>query len=183
MTGLVGAIALGIMTVLSIRRGSVVGSIVLGAIAAGLLVWYLMTDSVPPQFAFMTPYVTTLLVLSLAGNAVGARIVARKSAAAVAAAQAMAADDTVRSVALSQAWAYGGRLYLGNGVTVHDLGVPPTPEELAAVADQVDRVGVYASDVRNRPELRDALRAAGLTVEQRVARGQSRSVLVFSRPR
>jgi simple sugar transport system permease protein len=65
---LVGAIALGIMTVLSIRRGSMVGSIVLGAIAAGLLVWYLLTDSVPPQFAFMTPYVTTLLVLSLASQ-------------------------------------------------------------------------------------------------------------------
>ncbi|MCU0284247.1 MAG: ABC transporter permease [Candidatus Nanopelagicales bacterium] len=63
---LVGAIALGVLAFLSIRRGSPVGAIVLGAIAAGMLAWYLLTDEVPPQFAFMTPYVTTLLVLSLA---------------------------------------------------------------------------------------------------------------------
>jgi simple sugar transport system permease protein len=63
---LVGAIALGVLAIVSMRRGSAVGAIVLGAIAAGMLVWYLLTDEVPPQFAFMTPYVTTLLVLSLA---------------------------------------------------------------------------------------------------------------------
>jgi general nucleoside transport system permease protein len=63
---LVGAIALGVLAFLSIRRGSPIGALVLGAIAAGMLVWYLLTDEVPPQFAFMTPYVTTLLVLSLA---------------------------------------------------------------------------------------------------------------------
>lgn len=65
---LVGAIALAILAVLSARSGSPVGTIVLGAIAAGLLVWYLLTDTVPPQFAFVTPYVITLLVLSLASQ-------------------------------------------------------------------------------------------------------------------
>jgi simple sugar transport system permease protein len=65
---LVGAIALAVLAFMSIRRGSIVATVVLGAIAAGLLVWYLLTDSVPPQFAFMTPYVTTLLVLSLASQ-------------------------------------------------------------------------------------------------------------------
>jgi simple sugar transport system permease protein len=65
---LVGAIALGALAFMSIRRGSMVATVVLGAIAAGMLVWYLMTDTVPPQFAFMTPYVTTLLVLSLASQ-------------------------------------------------------------------------------------------------------------------
>jgi ABC-type uncharacterized transport system permease subunit len=65
---LLGAIALAIVAFLSIRRGSVLATVVLAALSAGLLVWYLLTDTVPPQFAFMTPYVTTLLVLALASQ-------------------------------------------------------------------------------------------------------------------
>ncbi len=65
---LVGAIALAAIAILSLRRGSVVSAVVLGGLGAGMLVWYLLTDTVPPQFAFMTPYVTTLLVLSLASQ-------------------------------------------------------------------------------------------------------------------
>jgi simple sugar transport system permease protein len=37
-------------------------------VAAGALVWYLKTDLLPPQVTFMTPYVTTLLVLALASQ-------------------------------------------------------------------------------------------------------------------
>jgi simple sugar transport system permease protein len=65
---LVGAIALGVLAVLSIRRSSPIGAVVLGVMSAGTLAWYLLSDTVPPQFAFMTPYVTTLVVLSLASQ-------------------------------------------------------------------------------------------------------------------
>lgn len=36
--------------------------------AAGSLLWYLQTDTLPPQVTFMTPYLTTLLVLALASQ-------------------------------------------------------------------------------------------------------------------
>jgi simple sugar transport system permease protein len=51
-----------------IRRRWVPGvvAIVLGAVS---LVWYLTTDTLPPQVTFMTPYITTLLVLALASQA------------------------------------------------------------------------------------------------------------------
>jgi simple sugar transport system permease protein len=65
---LVGAIALAVFAIMGIRRGSIVSTVVLGVIAAILFTWYVLTDSVPPQVAFMTPYVTTLLVLSLASQ-------------------------------------------------------------------------------------------------------------------
>jgi simple sugar transport system permease protein len=65
---LVGAIALALFAILSLRRGRMLSAVVLGVLAAGMLVWYLLTDTVPPQFAFMTPYITTLLVLSLASQ-------------------------------------------------------------------------------------------------------------------
>ena len=38
------------------------------AFAAVSLVWYLKTDTLPPQVTFMAPYVTTLLVLALASQ-------------------------------------------------------------------------------------------------------------------
>jgi len=41
-------------------------ALVLGAVS---LVWYLSTDTLPPQVTFMTPYITTLLVLALASQA------------------------------------------------------------------------------------------------------------------
>jgi simple sugar transport system permease protein len=39
--------------------------IVLGVLGIGFLLWYLLTDTVPREFTGMTPYVVTLLVLSL----------------------------------------------------------------------------------------------------------------------
>ncbi|MEV0412049.1 ABC transporter permease [Streptomyces sp. NPDC050448] len=39
-----------------------------GACAAGLFVWYALTDSVPSQFVDAAPYVTTLLVLALSAQ-------------------------------------------------------------------------------------------------------------------
>ena len=42
--------------------------IVGGVFAVLVLVWYLTTDSLPPQLTYMTPYITTLLVLALASQ-------------------------------------------------------------------------------------------------------------------
>jgi simple sugar transport system permease protein len=42
--------------------------IVMAALGLGFLLWYLLTDTVPREFTGMTPYVVTLLVLSLASQ-------------------------------------------------------------------------------------------------------------------
>ncbi len=49
-------------------RGARTSAIVLGLLGAGFLVWFLTTDTVPREFTGMTPYVVTLLVLSLASQ-------------------------------------------------------------------------------------------------------------------
>jgi general nucleoside transport system permease protein len=41
---------------------------VMGVLGIGFLLWYLLTDTVPRDFTGMTPYVVTLLVLSLASQ-------------------------------------------------------------------------------------------------------------------
>jgi general nucleoside transport system permease protein len=44
------------------------GAIAAVLVAAGFFTWYAMTSDVPPQVAFVTPYVATLLVLALASQ-------------------------------------------------------------------------------------------------------------------
>ena len=45
-------------------KGRRTSGIVLGVSALAFLLWYAVTDAVPPDFTSMTPYVTTLLVLA-----------------------------------------------------------------------------------------------------------------------
>jgi general nucleoside transport system permease protein len=65
---LVAVLLAAVAVVAFIRRRWVPGvvAVVLGAVS---LVWYLSTDTMPPQVTFMTPYITTLLVLALASQA------------------------------------------------------------------------------------------------------------------
>ncbi|MFN8074493.1 MAG: ABC transporter permease [Kineosporiaceae bacterium] len=49
-------------------RRRLVPALVAAGFAAGSLLLYLTTDTLPPQVTFMTPYVTTLLVLALASQ-------------------------------------------------------------------------------------------------------------------
>ncbi|MFI0979841.1 ABC transporter permease [Streptomyces sp. NPDC021093] len=49
-------------------RKAYIAAAISAVIAAGVLVWYLGTDSVPNEFVSATPYVVTLLVLSLSAQ-------------------------------------------------------------------------------------------------------------------
>jgi simple sugar transport system permease protein len=44
------------------------GAVLLVVVGAGLLVWFLRTDTLPGQVTFVAPYVTTLLVLAVASQ-------------------------------------------------------------------------------------------------------------------
>jgi 4-amino-4-deoxy-L-arabinose transferase-like glycosyltransferase len=85
---------------------------------------------------------TALLVLSLILGLGRIRSVEKRSTNAVLAARWIAAQRP-QAVALSQAWAYGGRLFLGNTSRIEDIGSPPDVRMVGAA----DYVGVYASDV------------------------------------
>jgi ABC-type uncharacterized transport system permease subunit len=49
-------------------RGARRSAVVMAVLGIGFLLWYLLTDTVPRDFTGMTPYVVTLLVLSLASQ-------------------------------------------------------------------------------------------------------------------
>ena len=62
------AIALLAFAAWRLWSGTRVYALVVGAFGLGFLAWFLLTDSVPSDFVGMTPYVATLLVLTLAAQ-------------------------------------------------------------------------------------------------------------------
>jgi len=84
-------------------------------------------------------------------------------------------------VALSQAWAYGDRLYLGNRVEVRDLPTPPGAQELERAAAGADRVALYRNDLTGDPALATVLTRHGFTRNATFERGASKAVVVFAR--
>jgi simple sugar transport system permease protein len=59
------AVLLFVFMLLRIRQGDRKNAVLFGAVGVGFLVWFLLSDEVPREFAGMTPYVATLLVLAL----------------------------------------------------------------------------------------------------------------------
>ncbi|MFE9365228.1 ABC transporter permease [Streptomyces sp. NPDC006978] len=61
-------VMLAVLAVWKLYRKRFVPGVVSAVIAAAVLVWYLATDTVPTEFVSATPYVVTLLVLSLSAQ-------------------------------------------------------------------------------------------------------------------
>jgi hypothetical protein len=126
-------------------------------------------------------FATALVALTLASEVLGVRILAGKSMAAVAAARAMASEAGVRVVALSQAWAYGDRLFFGNRVEVRGIPVPPRQSDLGKAIPGADRVALYRKDLEENPSLAAVLTRHGFVPAGRFSWGQSKAVVVFAR--
>lgn len=84
------------------------------------------------------------------------------------------------AVALSQSWAYGGRLLLGDGPEIVELEVPPVLHYVRAAAPDVGMMAVYTSEITIGIEENAA--AAGLTARRLFDQRGGRSVTVFHRP-
>jgi len=76
-------------------------------------------------------------------------------------------------VALSQPWAYGGRLFLGNTVEIIDLDIPPDVRRIRRAAF----LAIYSSDVNDA--LRKRCIENGLTTTQTFTDRGGRDVTVF----
>ena len=117
----------------------------------------------------------TLLVLAIPLAAARAGGAARRSTNAVDAARWMS-ERGVRAVALSQAWAYGGQLFLGNNVAVHEVRNPPDLLLLRQALVHADCAGLYAADLTN--EVTALVESAGF-VRALSLDGRGRAVVIF----
>jgi 4-amino-4-deoxy-L-arabinose transferase-like glycosyltransferase len=112
-------------------------------------------------------------------------VLSRRSVAAVAAARALAADPALRTVALSQAWAYGHLLFFGDRVAVVDLATPPEEPELrsALAAGGVGALGLYVDDLARAPDLARLTASSGFARAAEYRGWNSKPVALFRRPR
>jgi len=117
-----------------------------------------------------------LVAASMLWDLYGLRSFARKSQPAVMAAQWMASNPSIHSVAASQLWAFGDKLYLGDRMAMSDVGTPP--EHLEEV--RADAVALYETDL-DVPSRAAALRANGYDVVRTFRDGSARAVVVFMR--
>ena len=115
-----------------------------------------------------------IALVSLAIPLGAARIggVTRRSSNAVAAARWIATQHP-RVVALSQPWAYGGRIFFGNTPSILDLPTPPSLRDLQSLPGDTDFIALFRSDVT--PE---TTQAAGLTEVRTFADQSGRAVVV-----
>jgi hypothetical protein len=124
------------------------------------------------------PAAVALLALSLAWNLYGIRYFARKSQPAVMAARDLGEDPSVRTVVLSQMWAYGDRLYLGEQMQVRDVGTPP--RDLDQALDSADVAALWETDLDDAG-VRAALTRWGFERVRTYRDGLARPVALFRR--
>ena len=123
-----------------------------------------------------------LCALSILLGASGVTFVRKKSMAAVEAAkQLRASAPNVRVVGLSQVWAYGSNLYLGQNVGLLELSYPLRLEALQDAISKCEWVGFYAEDLRRNPRASAMLQQAGFTAVGEYHWGRSKPVLLYRR--
>src|SRR3954454_6802119 len=115
-----------------------------------------------------------LVAISMLWDLHGLRYLARKSQPSVTAAQWIASNRSIHSVAASQLWSYGDKLYLGDTMAMSDAGTPP--EKLSEV--NANAVALYETDL-DVPSRVDALRANGYARVRTFRDDPARAVVVF----
>ena len=116
-----------------------------------------------------------LVATSLIWDLHGMRYFARKSQPAVEASQWLAANPRVHSVAVSQLWAYGDKLYFGDHIGQSDVGTPP---EGLKGSISADAIALYETDL-DVPERLARLRSLGYAPVRTFRDDPARAVVVF----
>jgi hypothetical protein len=119
-----------------------------------------------------------LVAISVVWNLHGLRYLARKSQPSVMAAQWIAANPSIHSIAATQLWSYGDKLYLGDKMAMSEVGTPP--EKLSEVHSDV--VALYETDL-DVPSRVEALRANGYAPVRTFRDDPARAVVAFMKRR
>jgi hypothetical protein len=122
-----------------------------------------------------------LCALSLLLGLSGITFLAKKSMAAVVAARAIAAGGDGGPVALSQAWAYGDDLYLGQGAGIVELGYPLDAGALVERVAGCRWVAFYEKELARSPQVEPLLAEAGFDRFATHRWGRSEPVVVYRR--
>lgn len=143
----------------------------------GVIPWIVLLASMGIE-RFRRPTAIAILGCCLIWQLYGLNLFARKSMPAVTAARALGRDESVRTVAMSQLWAYGDRLYFGDRMEVVDVGIPPVRLREGLHADAVC---LYDTSLDATTE--KLLRDAGFHHTATYRASRARTVVVYRRDR
>jgi hypothetical protein len=118
-----------------------------------------------------------LLAMSIVWDLYELKVIGRKSNPAVMAARSIAAKPDIHVVAVSQIWAYGGSLYLGDRGG-RELETPPRNLDAAVIG--ADAVALYETDL-DQPQYLATLKQHGFKEWRTFRDGRARAVVVFTR--
>lgn len=122
-------------------------------------------------------FAIALLVFSVGINLFGLRFLLKKSTPAVRAAEVVRADTKLRTIVVSQLWAYGDRVYFGDDRDLRDATTPP--RDLAANLEGADVALLYESDIDTG--VRETLARSGFHEVRAFRAERARDVLMFTR--
>lgn len=105
-----------------------------------------------------------------------------KSLAAVQAALDLRDEARRGQLVVTQAWAYGDRLFLGHSARLVNFETPPTAGELDSALDGASHAAFYEEDLQRRPKLLTVLTRKGFEATRRYDEAKSRPVTVLWRP-
>jgi hypothetical protein len=120
-----------------------------------------------------------LIAVSIPWDLIGLRAFVHKTMPCVMAARDLAANPRVNTVAMSQLWAYGDRLYLTDRMNVRDVNTPPTT--LAENLPGADAVALYEADVQEDPHIAATLTANHFVPFRTYRWDPARTVVVWLR--
>jgi hypothetical protein len=120
-----------------------------------------------------------LIAVSIPWDLIGLRAFVHKTMPCVMAARDLAANPRVNTVAMSQLWAYGDRLYLTDRMNVRDVNTPPTT--LAENLPGADAVALYEADVQEDPHIAATLTANHFVPFRTYRWDPARAVVVWLR--
>jgi hypothetical protein len=102
-----------------------------------------------------------------------------KSLSAVQAALELREDPSVGTAVVTQAWAYGDRVFLGPDIAIVNFETSPSSGELREVLPRADATAFYEDDLQRQAALREVLDQAGFEKADHYSIAASRSVVVF----
>jgi len=128
-------------------------------------------------------YIAIILVLCAVFNGVrqGNKLLSNKSTAAVEAALDLIDDDAVKTIALSQPWAYGDLLYFAKTINFEVLPPSPSPSNFTEKHLKVDRICIFKEDLNKSPTLHAFLESNGFSKYKSYHKKRGKHVLVYKK--
>lgn len=124
-----------------------------------------------------------IILYGITGFKDSSKLLRNKTMPAVRAAQMISSRDEIKRVALSQAWAYGNGIIIGQSKSIIELSKPFSFLEFQKIANDVDALSIYRSDYISQRENTMRILEEDFEILKEFDGTPTRAVVVFVKKR